>query len=1069
MRILSTFLVGVLVLCTSAFAQVHTVIGRVLDENGKPIPFASVKVKGSRGGAAADQDGAFQVHAAVGAELIITATAYDPIEVKVPATGEIKVTLKVKSSSLQEVVVTGFGVQRQSKELGYATARVSGKDVLTAQPISAANGLTGKVAGLQINTVNNQVFAPTRITLRGMRSITGNNTPLIIVDGAIYYEDLNTLNPNDITDINVLKGASASAVYGSDASNGVIIITTKKGTRGRPQIAFTTTTQLETVSYMPAFQQRFGQNGGERWINDYNDLSNAVPYENQQYGPEYSSTGGKIPVGRVLPDGSYLYIPYTSVKNQKKDFFNHGLTTQNNLSYSAGDDNSRFYISGQDVNTKGVMPKDAGRRDAFRIAGSRTYGKFTADFSAAYTYKYITQSINDGTAYDDLMNTPSDIPMSMMKDWQNNKFATPSGYFNDYYMNPYYFIDNNRTNTTTNSIQGDMHLMLKATPWLTLSYRLAVNQFVTHNNSTSNGVTYSVFSDTSQTLYYSNYSGTGVVEHYGTDGTRFASASPAQPSYSTYYNNNLLLTSDFLANFDHNITKDLNFKATLGTTYDDNKITQIYVNAGPIFFPVFNVNNLTGVPGLGGTGANYVEEARKLGLFGEGSLGYKSFLFLHGSYRSDIDSRLSKSNRFIPYYDIDASLVVSDLIPSVFTGKAVNFLKVHGAHSVTGNASPLGSGSEYIADGAYKTIPTLSSYGSFPYNGLGGFQLNTSIANPNIKPEFVTENEVGLELGFLQNRFNLGATYYMQHLKDGIINVPIPPSSGFTNALLNAVQTQNMGLEFELKGDVFKTKDWDWFVNVNYTHNKNKVTSINGGQQSIGIPGNNGNAFANVGYAFPLIETHDWNRNPAGQVIVDPVTGMPTEASALSIMGAANPTDILGVTTNLQYKAFTLTVTADYRGGNKIFNTIGQNMDFSGAGITTASTGRQRFVMPNSAYLQGGKWVTNTNVTVDDANFNFWPSVYNSVGANYVTSGDVWKIREIALSWALPHRWMAPTKVLQSATLTVSGRNLFMFRPKTNLWTDPEFSEDSGNDVGRTGEGQGPPTRIFSGTLSITF
>src|SRR6202012_274549 len=188
MRILSTFLVGGFVLCTSAFAQVHTVIGRVLDENGKPIPFASIKVKGSRGGAAADQDGAFQIHAATGAELIITATAYDPIEVKVPASGDIKATLKVKSSSLQEVVVTGFGVQRQSKELGYSTARVTGKDVLTAQPISAANGLTGKVAGLQINTVNNQVFAPTRITLRGMRSITGNNTPLIIVDGAIYYE-----------------------------------------------------------------------------------------------------------------------------------------------------------------------------------------------------------------------------------------------------------------------------------------------------------------------------------------------------------------------------------------------------------------------------------------------------------------------------------------------------------------------------------------------------------------------------------------------------------------------------------------------------------------------------------------------------------------------------------------------------------------------------------------------------------------------------------------------------------------------------------------------------------------
>ena len=1074
MRILSTFLVGVFLLCTSAFAQVHTVIGRVLDENGKPIPFASIKVKGTRGGVAADQDGAFQIHAATGAELIITATAYDPVEAKVTPSGDIKVVLKVKNSSLQEVVVTAFGVQRQSKELGYSTARVSGKDVLTAQPISAANGLTGKVAGLQINTVNNEVFAPTRITLRGMRSLTGNNQPLIIVDGAIYYNDISTLNPNDITDINVLKGASASAVYGSDASNGVIIITTKKGTRGRPNISFTTTTQVETVAYMPAFQSRFGSNGGEKWINDFNDLSTAIPYENQAYGPAFRS-GAYVPIGRLLADSSYQYIPYSAVKNQKKDFFNHALTTQNNLSYSAGDDNSRFYLSAQDVNTKGVMPMDAGRRDAFRAAGSRTYGKFTADFTIAYTYKYETQGANDATAYDDVLNTPADIPLSSYKNWATNKYATPSGYFNDYYMNPYYYLANNRTNTTTNSIQGNLHLALHPLPWLNLSYRLAVNQFLTHNDTYSAGVSYSKFSDTSQYLYYSNPAGNGVNLQYGTDGTRFASASPASPSYSTYYNNNLLWNSDFLASVDQNITKNLNFKATLGTTYDDNKITNTYTNAGTLFFPVYNVNNLTGILNGGGStfasgnAGNYYLEARKLGLFGEGSLGFKSFLFVHGSYRSDIDSRLSKSNRFIPYYDIDGSLIVSDLVPSLFTGKDLSFLKIHGAHSKTGNASPLGGGSQYIAGGAYQTDPTLTGAGGFPFSGVGGYQLNLNIANPNIKPEFVTENEVGLEIGFLQNRFNLGATGYISNLKDGIINAPIPPASGFTNALINAANTQNKGLEFELKGDVFKTKDWDWYVNVNWTHSTNLVKSINGGQQSVGLPGSNANSFAVVGYAFPVIETYDWVRDPAGQVIVDPVTGMPTKSSSLSILGNANPKDVLGVTTNLAYKAFTLTVTADYRGGYKIFNAIGESMDFSGNGLTTAATGRQRFVFPNSVIQEGGKYVTNTNVTVDDANFNFWPSIYNSVGANYVVSGAVWKLREVALSYDLPRRWLAPTKIVQHATLTISGRNLLMIRPKTNLWTDPEFSEDTGNDVGRTGEGQAPPTRIFSGTLSIQF
>jgi hypothetical protein len=210
-------------------------------------------------------------------------------------------------------------------------------------------------------------------------------------------------------------------------------------------------------------------------------------------------------------------------------------------------------------------------------------------------------------------------------------------------------------------------------------------------------------------------------------------------------------------------------------------------------------------------------------------------------------------------------------------------------------------------------------------------------------------------------------------------------------------------------------------------------------------------------------------RDANGHVIVDAVSGMPTKASSLSILGNANPTDILGLTTNVTWKRFTFAATADYRAGHKIFNNIGNAMDFSGAGWTTAQTGRQRFVFPNSVIVVNGKSVPNTNVTVTDANFNFWPSLYNSVGANYVVSAAAWKLREVMISYDIPQTIFAATKVIQRATLTVSGRNLLMIRPATNKWTDPEFNEGTGNDVGRTGEAQAPPTRIFSATLALQF
>ncbi len=1067
MRKIVSLTAMLLLFFTMAIAQSRNINGRVVEANGDPVPFATINVKGTKISTAAGPEGNFVIKAKTGDVLAITAISFSATEVTVGADNNITVKMNRVSTSLTDVVVTtALGIQRQARSLGYSTAKVNGPELVQAKPISVANGLTGKVSGLEVATTNNGLFAPTRITLRGNRSLTGNNTPLVVVDGAIYYADISTINPEDIGDVTTLKGSSASAVYGSDASNGVIIITTKHGNRGKSALTFSTTVQGETVSYMPALQSRFGSNGGEVFEEDFNDLSTYQPYENQSYGPEFN--GKLVPLGRPAPDNTVMYIPYAAVPNQKKDFFNTGITTQQNLSYQSTEESGSFFLSLQDIVSKAVMPGDQGRRDIFRIGGTKKYGIFSASYGASYTYK-TTNTTNTGAAYQDLIETPIMVPLSKLKNWQTDWFASPSGFFNDYYPSPYAIIGQQRFYNTENDVNANLQLTLRPAKWLSISYRSSINNISSKAEYKGAEIKYAPYAINDPRIVFSNADATGVdtVTAYGAKYIANAD-NPHPAAYSTSSFNNLLFSTDFLISANTTFAKNFSVSGTLGYSYLDNKLNYDAINTGNLTFPVYNTSVFSNAPSVG----SYFFEGRKMGLFGEATVGYKDLAFLHGSYRTDIDSRLSKDNRFIPYYDIDGSVVLTDIFKSISESGVLNFAKLHAAHSLTGNVSPLAGGSPYIGFGAYTTDAAVVPGSGFPFSGSGlsGYVLSGTIANPNIKPEKVTEDEIGLELGLFKDRISLTSTVYKAVTSDGIVNARISSASGYPSALVNAAKTQNEGIEMDLKTTVIKSKSVNWNVGINWTHISSKVLSIAGAVPQLGLSGSNPNAFAVIGSPYPVIQTYDWVRDAAsGKIIVDPVTGNPTKSTVLTNFGSANPTDIIGITSSVTWKNFTFSATADYRGGYKIFNLMGQTVDHSGVGYTTALTGRQRFIYPNSVVLQGGKYVDNTTVSVDDANFNFWPSLYNSVGANYVVSAAAWKLREVVITYNMPKQWLSFTKVAKSAALTISGRNLVMLRPADNKWTDPEFNEDAGNDVGRTGVGQAPPTRIFSATLSVTF
>src|SRR5258705_937504 len=381
---------GLLVLymlcCCLAFSQNKTISGTITDENGKSIPFATISVKGKKTSVSADGDGKFYISNISSSDvLVISAAGYSSKEIAAGNASSIDIVLIPKGSTqLSEVVVTALGIKRQPKEVGYSTARIKADELTQAIIIDIGTGLSAKIAGLQVNLVNNGINPDVRIISRGNHSLLGNNQVLIVIDGnPVSGQFLRSINPNDVENITVLKGPGASALYGIEAANGVMLVTTKKGTKGKPVIKFTTTTQAERISYFTKIQTKYSPNGGEstgftdpitglpvRYDDPLTGKPLIVPFENQSFGSAYNSLDfpiNKIPIGGPV-NGAFIFSePYNGNTKNRTGFFQTGLTTQNDVSYSSGDEKGTFFFSLQDVNVKGVVPEDTRRRTGGRF------------------------------------------------------------------------------------------------------------------------------------------------------------------------------------------------------------------------------------------------------------------------------------------------------------------------------------------------------------------------------------------------------------------------------------------------------------------------------------------------------------------------------------------------------------------------------------------------------------------------------------------------------------------------------------------------------------------------------
>jgi TonB-linked SusC/RagA family outer membrane protein len=1077
------FLLIVLFVFTGSFllAQTKVITGTVTSavEGEGAVPGVSVSVAGTTIGAITDANGKYSIPNVPqnATSLVFSYIGMKKQTVEIGGRSVVDVVMESELLGLNEVIVTAFGIKRPAKELGVATAQVTDKQLTQAGISNVVNGLTGKVSGLQINTVNNGVNPDTRITLRGNRHFLASNQALIVLDGVPVSADfLNSINPNDIGNVNVLKGASAAALYGNEASNGVLVITTKRGTGDKPVIKISNITTFETISYLPKLQERFGSGSGEDtanalpeftfWIGPDRNTEAYTSYENQSFGPEFN--GQMVILGGPLVDGSYQMVKYSPVKNGKRKFFDTGISLQNDISYSVGDDKNSFYLSAQDVNTTGTIPGDKNRRTGVRMAGSRTSGIFHADYTLGFSQTNTNLAGDDyfqqRPVYWNIMNTPAQVDLTLYKDIVNNKFANHNGYYNGYYPNVYWQIEHSRCIFRTENVLGSGVLSLNPAKWIDISYRAGLTYSSTANNCYRDGVEYNSY-----------------MESDPWQAVGMGTTSPYVGISSDQIYNSFILTGDLLVQLNQKIG-DFTGKLILGNSMYSNKYRNVSVDNNSIVIPLlYNISNRLGEPGVG----EIVRNRNSIGLFADLTLGYKDFAFLHASARNDWDSRLAKENRSFFYPGVDASLILTDAIPALKDNAILSFAKIRGGWSQTGQIS---------LDNWYATLPSFNSGTGnnanigFPYGSLGGYQLSTTLSNPVLKPELTQEIEAGFELSFIKNRIHLEVNVYQSNTKDQTIPATISYATGFESAYINAGELMTRGIETDLRlTPLLSLGDFDWNLNVSYTYNTSEVLSIAEGLTELPLGESDVNiitSYAVVGEQFPAIKVTDVRRDPQGRIIVDPISGWPIKETALKHMGHGNPNHLLGIVSTFDFKGLNLNVVADYRSGNVICNYVGQGagagggLDFTGTTWHSAQNGRQGFVIPNSVletFPSGADkpavYTENTNVIISGAGRLFWVnSDYQAAQSTYLTSAAFWKLREVSLTYNIPVKNILGGAI-KDAQVGIVGRNLIMLRPVTNIWTDPEFNSRSGssNVVGYTNTDQTPPTRIFGFSVKLTF
>jgi TonB-linked SusC/RagA family outer membrane protein len=1060
-----------------SFAQDGMVSGVVSDNMG-PLPDVSVVVKGTQTGTTTDFNGAYSIKANKGDTLQFSYVGYSTMEITVDALTDVNITFD-GANTLDEVVVTALGISRDKKSLGYATQKVKGEELSNVKSGNFVNALSGKASGVQIRK-NNNLGGSTNVVIRGNASLTGSNQALFVIDGVPisntntnsagqaqaagnYYDYGNTasdINPEDIESINILKGAAASALYGSRAANGVIMITTKKGKNSKGMgitinsgITFGSIDKSTFAKYQTQYGAGYGHyydGPDDHWYiedvtGDGNDDQVALYTEDGSYGAAFDQNLLVYQWDSFDPDlpNYRTATPWVNAKNGPITFFETPVTVTNSVSLDKGFESGSFRLNYTNFDQTGLMPNSSIKKHNFSMSGTfKLNDKLTATGFANFIN---TKGLGrNSTGYNDNIignfkqwwqtnvdiNQQRDAYFSTGRNVTWNPATADAGSAPIFWDNPYWTRYENYQNDNRNRFLGHISLNYQVNDWLTIMGRVAT--------------------DTYSELQEERRANGSVPTSFGVSRGNVDSG---------YGRRNLEVTEtnyDLMFNFNKDLNENLNLKGVIGTNIRRNDFQSIYSStSGGLSVPkLYSLQNSVGPLPLPR------ETASKIGVDGvyaSASLGYDNFLFLDATIRRDHSSTLPKDESVFYYPSISGSFVFNKFIDKSW----LSFGKVRVNYAEVGNSAPF----DFLYDSFVVNTPI----------GTASTSVGNVKRNPDLKPETTTSIEAGLEMMFFRKRLGFDFAYYKNNSIDQIFGVPVSTATGYTSKILNAGEIENKGVELSLFGTPYKTDNFTWNVNVNYSKNKNKVISLADGIQNLQLGNFQGGVTINarVGEPYGVIQGTDYTYLN-GERVVSATSGQYIKTGTSDqVIGDTNPDWLMGISNSFKYKNVSLSFLIDIQQGGSIFSLDQYYGLATGLYAETAFT--NDLGNPVRNYIANGGGFINPGVNPDGSvnstriradRFGAWGYRRGLPNSAFVYDASYVKLREVAFTYNLPKKYLEKN-FLTNMTFSIIGSNLWIIS-KDLPHADPESGLSAGNLQGYS-TGSLPSTRDFGFNIKLQF
>ena len=1028
----------------SPLQQTVKVSGTVTDSEGAVIG-ANVVEKGTTNGTVTDLDGKFTLTVKKGATLVISYVGAKDVEVKA-TTAPMNITLEENSQLLDEVVVTALGIKRDRKALGYGLDEVKGDVLDKAKETNVINSMAGRVAGLVVSQTAGGPSGSTRVILRGSTEMTGNNQPLYVVDGVPLDntnfgsagasggydlgDGISSINPDDIESMSVLKGPAASALYGSRASHGVILVTTKKaGGKEKYSVEYNGTLTIDKqLSKWNDIQQVYGMGSNGSYSID------AISNTNKSWGP-------KADGGNMLKYFDGVERPYLIIPDNTSGFFRTGLTANNTVTVSSNVKNTGLRFTFTDMRNKDIVPNTNMSRDIFNLRANSSLGKVDLDFSANYTHEGVKNrpALGDSKSNigKNLMTLATTYDQEWLKTYQdeNGDYANWNG-MDPYNVNPYWDVYKN-----SNDSKKDLFRFRAAATW-------NINEHLKIKGTAGTEFNWFTFQDFK---------------------------APTTPGYESGY----LQQSNFenkMYNFEllaiyNNRWGDFDFTGTFGgNIYKvDNKTTILTAKD-------MQIRDVVALMSFNDTSVENTTYRKQINsIFGAVNVGWRSLIYLDATLRGDKSSTLPLNNNIYVYPSVSGSFVFSELVKNK---NALPYGKVRLSWAQVGSdTDPYQLGLVYTKS-------------KFSYPGYTiGYISNETIPNKNLKPTRTNSFEVGFETRFLNNRIGLDFTYYNQISKDQIMGIASSWTTGYPYRLINAGEIQNQGIEISLNTRPVQVGDFSWDLNFNFAKNSNKVKKLVEGMDMFELEKAawlDVQIAAKVGENFGAIVGPDFVRNANGDVLIDPQTGLPQYDKSNHVLGNASWDWTGGISTAFHYKNISLSALFDVKVGADLYSMSARAAYESGKSMATlqgreewykSEEQRQAAGIPKGSanWTPTGGFIAPGVIDNGDGTYrpndiiinpeDYWMSVCRNAPSMFIYDNSYVKCREIVLSYQFPRKWLG--KFIEDMSISFVARNPFIvWKNIPNIDPDSNYNNTTGMGLEY---GSLPSRRSYGFNLYIKF